>query len=62
VGYASKQSGWRYIETQSLSNAERILNPLFGIRTPLTFTLDDCQQVVEIMAYWANLLLVKGPS
>jgi hypothetical protein len=38
------------------------LNPLFDIRSSLAFTVDDCQQVVEIVAYWANQLLVKGLS
>jgi hypothetical protein len=62
VGYTSKQSSSRCIEAQSLSNTDRILNPLFDIRTHSTFTLEDCQQVVEIMGYCANELLVKGPS
>jgi hypothetical protein len=62
VGYVSKHSSWLYIEVQSLAHTDRILNALFDIRIRLTFTPDECQRVVEIMACCANQILVKDPS
>ncbi len=59
VGFTSKHSSWRYVETQSLPKTDQILNTLFDVRIPLTFSLDDCRQVAEIIAYCANELLAK---
>ena len=54
VAFTSKHSSWRYIEAQSLPQTEQILNTLFDMRIPLTFSLDDCRQVGEIIAYCAR--------
>jgi len=59
VGFTSKHSSWRYVDTQSLPKTDQILNTLFDVRIPLTFSLDDCRQVAEIIAYCANELLAK---
>ncbi|MCP4486723.1 MAG: DegT/DnrJ/EryC1/StrS aminotransferase family protein [Gammaproteobacteria bacterium] len=59
VGFTSKHSSWRYVDTQSLPKTDQILNTLFDVRIPLTFSLEDCRQVAEIIAYCANELLAK---
>ncbi|MCP4289659.1 MAG: DegT/DnrJ/EryC1/StrS aminotransferase family protein [Gammaproteobacteria bacterium] len=59
VAFTSKHSSWRYIEAQSLPRTDKILNTLFDMRIPLTFSLDDCRQIGEIIAYCANELLNK---
>ena len=44
-GYTSRHDSWRYIEAQKLAQTDSILNRLFDMRIPLTFSVDDCTQI-----------------
>lgn len=49
VAYTSKHDSWRYAATQSLPQTDAILARLCDMRLPLTFTLDDCTLIGEII-------------
>ena len=51
VGFTSAYHSWRYISNlPDLPETNRILSTLCDMRIPLTFTLDDCRLVIEIIA------------
>lgn len=49
VGYTSRPDSWRYLEPQDLPKTGAILAGLFDMRLPLTFSLDDCRLIGEII-------------
>lgn len=49
VAYTSRHDSWHYVESQSLPETDRILSVLFDMRIPLTFSIDDCTQIGEII-------------
>lgn len=48
-GYTSRHDSWRYLAAQSLPNSDRILARLFDMRIPLTFSLEECRSIGEIL-------------
>ncbi len=58
VGFTSAYSSWKYFgELPFLGNTQRILAVMCDMRIPLTFTLDDCKLIVEIIADVAKTVL-----
>ncbi len=49
VAYTSRHDSWRYIEPQSLPQTDRVLSELLDMRLPLTFSVEDCQLIGEII-------------
>lgn len=49
VGFTSKHDSWRYAEAQNLPMTDQILAGLMDMRIPLTFSLDDCGLLAEII-------------
>ena len=49
TGYTSRHDSWRYIEQQDLSKTDQILSKLLDMRIPLTFSVEDCQLIGEII-------------
>lgn len=50
IGFTSRFDHWRYANEQSLSQTRAILHGLCDIRIPLSITLDDCDQVAQIVS------------
>ncbi|MBJ3762155.1 aminotransferase class I/II-fold pyridoxal phosphate-dependent enzyme [Maribius pontilimi] len=50
VGFTSNHASWRYMQAQDLPQTDRILSTLFDMRLPLTFSLDDCALIGDIIA------------
>lgn len=48
-GYTSRHDSWRYLPEQSLPESDRILARLFDMRIPLTFSLEECRSIGEIL-------------
>jgi len=48
-GYTSHYSSWRYLDTQALPRTDQILNSLFDMRIPLTFSVEDCHLLGKII-------------
>jgi dTDP-4-amino-4,6-dideoxygalactose transaminase len=50
MDYTSRYDSWRYIdEMPTLPKTEKVLSTLLDMRIPLTFSLDDCQLIAEII-------------
>ncbi|WP_372681651.1 DegT/DnrJ/EryC1/StrS family aminotransferase [Desulfosarcina sp.] len=50
VGFTSAYESWRYFNSlPDLANTNRILAVMCDMRIPLTFTLDDCRLILEII-------------
>lgn len=50
VAFTSQHSSWHYVQEQALPETDRILSTLFDVRIPLTFSVDDCKHVGDIIA------------
>lgn len=48
-GFTSAHQHWRYVTPQSLPQSDGILREIFDLRLPLSFTLDDCATLAEIL-------------
>ena len=48
-GFTSRYTSWQYAPKQSLPITEVILDGLIDIRLPLTFSLEDCEVIGEII-------------
>jgi len=59
VGFTSKYSSWHYIEHQSLPNTDKILSTLFDMRIPLSFSLEDCEHIAQIIVHCAELVILE---
>ena len=62
TGYTSRHDSWRYVEPQSLPVSDRILSMLCDLRIPLTFTVEDCRLIGEIISECATELHELGDS
>ena len=49
VAYTSRYDSWQYLEEQRLPVTDRVLARLFDMRIPLTFSVDDCRLIAEII-------------
>lgn len=49
VGFTSRHDSWRYVQAQELPKTDDILTGLMDMRLPLTFTLEDCDLIAEII-------------
>ena len=48
-GFTSSHRHWRYVDSQSLPNTDRVLGTLFDLRLPLSFSNDDCALLGRIL-------------
>lgn len=62
VAFTSNHHSWRYVETQSLPVTDRVLSGLFDMRIPLTFSVDDCAHIANIITHTVNEFAVKGAA
>lgn len=62
VGFTSNHKSWQYVDEQSLPQTDRVLSGLFDMRIPLTFSLQDCDQIAKIIAYCAQQIFRKGAA
>jgi dTDP-4-amino-4,6-dideoxygalactose transaminase len=49
IAYTSHHTSWRYIDPQHLPQTDRILQQVFDMRLPLTFSIADCTLLGEII-------------
>ena len=59
-GFTSNHKSWKYIEQQSLEKSDKILSSLFDLRLPLTFSLEDCEILSNIIIECAGVFINKG--
>jgi len=49
VAYTSRYDSWQYLDAQKLPVTDRILSRLFDMRIPLTFSVEDCELIAQII-------------
>lgn len=63
VGFTSAFDSWHYMETiPALPNTKKVLATLCDMRIPLTFSLEDCQQIGDILKDVAAELLAGAEN
>jgi dTDP-4-amino-4,6-dideoxygalactose transaminase len=62
VGFTSNHQSWRYITPQELPKTDAILSGLLDMRIPLTFSLEDCAHVADIIAHAVHHASQKGAA
>lgn len=50
VGFTSRFDSWRYAQNQSLDQTILVLKRIMDMRIPLSFSVEDCQQIGQIIA------------
>lgn len=50
AGFTSAHTSWRYVDPQVLPQTDRILATLFDMRLPLSFSVEDCAFIGELIA------------
>lgn len=50
TGFTSRYDSWRYAPAQRLPQSDKILAGIVDMRIPLTFSLEDCQIIAEIIS------------
>ena len=58
-GFTSNHKSWKYVSQQQLNQSDEILSNLFDLRLPLTFSLEDCNHLSEIIIECSNEFLSK---
>ena len=49
TGFTSNHKSWKYVNQQQLNKSDEILSSLFDLRLPLTFSLEDCSHLSNII-------------
>lgn len=49
TGFTSRHVSWRYVDPQNLPKTDAVMSGLMDIRLPLTFSLEDCDQIARII-------------
>lgn len=50
AGYTSRHDSWRYATRQNLPKTDAVLSRLCDMRIPLTFSVDECRLIGELIA------------
>ena len=58
-GFTSNHKSWQYVKQQSLERSDEILSGLFDLRLPLTFSLEDCSLLSEVIGDCAEAFVSK---
>lgn len=59
VAFTSSHKSWRYVEAQELPATDKMLSGLFDVRIPLTFSVEDCALIGEIIVARLNELSLE---
>ncbi|GGA22315.1 DegT/DnrJ/EryC1/StrS family aminotransferase [Neptunicoccus cionae] len=60
VGFTSRHDSWQYVAAQTLPQTDRILAGLMDMRLPLTFSLEDCDLIAQIIREEVGILHQAG--
>jgi dTDP-4-amino-4,6-dideoxygalactose transaminase len=62
VAFTSNHHSWKYVREQSLPKTDTILSGLFDMRIPLSFSLEDCEQIVGLIAHTVSQNVISGTA
>ena len=54
TGFTSNHKSWKYVNQLQLNKSDEILSSLFDLRLPLTFSLEDCSHLSNIIVECSN--------
>lgn len=54
VAYTSRYESWGYVDSTNLLNTNQVLHRLYDCRIPLTFSIEDCEHIAQIVVEEAN--------
>jgi len=57
VAYTSRYESWGYVESTKLDKTNQVLHRLYDCRIPLTFSVDDCIHIAQIIVDETNTTL-----
>lgn len=60
--FTSSHHSWRYVGEQDLPRTDDILSALFDLRLPLTFSLEDCAHIGDIIAHCSREIRLRGAA
>lgn len=60
IAFTSNHHSWQYLQASKLPKTDEVLSGLFDVRIPLTFSVEDCAQVGEIIDHCARLQPLEG--
>ena len=49
AGFTSRYDSWRYAPSEPMPRTDRVLAGIIDMRVPLTFSLEDCEQIARII-------------
>ena len=49
AGFTSRYDSWRYAPSQRMPESDRVLRGILDLRLPLTFSLEDCEVIAQII-------------
>lgn len=49
-GFTSTHQSWQYMESRNLPQTDKVMRGLFDMRVPLSFSIEDCELIAEILA------------
>jgi dTDP-4-amino-4,6-dideoxygalactose transaminase len=62
VAFTSNHHSWWFLDDQQLPQTDEVLSGVFDMRIPLTFSLEDCAHIAEIIVHCGRLLALKGAA
>jgi dTDP-4-amino-4,6-dideoxygalactose transaminase len=62
VAFTSTHHNWRYVPEQSLPRTDAVLATLLDMRLPLTFSLEDCAHIADILVHCAQKVRLSGAA
>jgi len=60
VGFTSRYDSWRYVDAPPMPESDRVLAGIIDMRVPLTFSLEDCALIGEIIREEASAVFQAG--
>jgi dTDP-4-amino-4,6-dideoxygalactose transaminase len=62
VAFTSNHHSWRYVDPHVLPKTDDILGGLFDMRVPLTFSLEDCAHIADIITHNVAEIRMRGAA
>ena len=55
--YTSRYDSWKYLQTETMHRTDKVLERLYDCRIPLTFSVEDCKQLGQLIAEEESTIL-----
>lgn len=62
VAFTSRYDSWRYADAPAMPKTDRVLAGIIDMRVPLTFSLEDCDQIARIIRSEVSAVFQAGAA